>query len=202
MLAFLYFTLYLLPEFHRGINWFTIQSSCISTANTAISNVSNIAQVDMLNETSAINCIATSDCNVQKCILCRVRQAMTQISLCRCADWSVSLLGALWIDYLWKDNVDLSLWVDNANLSLWINNANLSLRTNNADLSLWIDNADLSHRFANANATHIFFSAKKFTYTRMFKMNCLLSSSSISTWGTIKTNTYLYRVIQYLHNGV
>ena len=24
----------------------------------------------------------------------------------------------------------------------------------------------------------------------MFKMNCLLSSSSISTWGTIKTNTY------------
>ena len=36
----------------------------------------------------------------------------------------------------------------------------------------------------------------------MFEMNCLLSSSSISTWGTIKTNTYLYRVIQYLHNGV
>ena len=36
----------------------------------------------------------------------------------------------------------------------------------------------------------------------MFEMNCLLSSSSISTWGTIKTNTYLYRVIQYLHNCV
>ena len=36
----------------------------------------------------------------------------------------------------------------------------------------------------------------------MFEMNCLLSFSSISTWGTIKTNTYLYRVIQYLHNGV
>ena len=36
----------------------------------------------------------------------------------------------------------------------------------------------------------------------MFEMNCLLSSSSISAWGTVKTNTYLYRVIQYLHNGV
>ena len=36
----------------------------------------------------------------------------------------------------------------------------------------------------------------------MFEMNCLLSSSSISTWGTIKINTYLYRAIQYLHNGV
>ena len=36
----------------------------------------------------------------------------------------------------------------------------------------------------------------------MFEMNCLLSSSSISTWGTIKTNTYLYRAIPYLHNGV
>ena len=36
----------------------------------------------------------------------------------------------------------------------------------------------------------------------MFEMNCLLSSSSISKWGTIKTNTYLYRAIQYLHNGV
>ena len=36
----------------------------------------------------------------------------------------------------------------------------------------------------------------------MFEMNCLLSSSSISTWDTIKTNTYLYRAIQYLHNGV
>ena len=36
----------------------------------------------------------------------------------------------------------------------------------------------------------------------MFGMNCLLSSSSISTWGTIKTKTYVYRVIQYLHNGV
>ena len=36
----------------------------------------------------------------------------------------------------------------------------------------------------------------------MFEMNCLLSSSSISTWGTIKTNTYLYKAIQYLHNGV
>ena len=31
---------------------------------------------------------------------------------------------------------------------------------------------------------------------------CLLSSSSISMWGMIKTNTYLYRAIQYLHNGV
>ena len=36
----------------------------------------------------------------------------------------------------------------------------------------------------------------------MFEMNCLLSSSSISTWGMIKTNTCLYRAIQYLHNGV
>ena len=36
----------------------------------------------------------------------------------------------------------------------------------------------------------------------MFEMNCLLSSSSIFTWGTIKTNTYLYRAIQYLHNGI
>ena len=36
----------------------------------------------------------------------------------------------------------------------------------------------------------------------MFEMNCLLSSSSISMWGMIKTNAYLYRVIQYLHNGV
>ena len=36
----------------------------------------------------------------------------------------------------------------------------------------------------------------------MFEMNCLLSSSLISTWGTIKTNTCLYRAIQYLHNGV
>ena len=42
-----------------------------------------------------------------------------------------------------------------------------------------------------------------FAYIRgMFEMNCLLSSSSISTWGTLKTNTYLYRIIQYLHNGV
>ena len=36
----------------------------------------------------------------------------------------------------------------------------------------------------------------------MFEMNCLLSSSSISTWDTIKTNIYLYRAIQYLHNGI
>ena len=36
----------------------------------------------------------------------------------------------------------------------------------------------------------------------MFEMNCLLSSSSMSTWGTIKTNTYLYRAILYLHNGI
>ena len=36
----------------------------------------------------------------------------------------------------------------------------------------------------------------------MFEMNCLLPSSSISTWGMIKTNTDLYRAIQYLHNGV
>ena len=36
----------------------------------------------------------------------------------------------------------------------------------------------------------------------MFEMNCLLSSSSIFTWDMIKTNTYLYRAIQYLHNGV
>ena len=45
------------------------------------------------------------------------------------------------------------------------------------------------------------FTARLSTYG-MFEMNCLLSSSSISTWGTIKTNTYLYRAIQYLHNGV
>ena len=43
----------------------------------------------------------------------------------------------------------------------------------------------------------------KHCYIRgMFEMNCLLSSSSISTWGTIKTNTYLYRAIQYQHNGI
>ena len=36
----------------------------------------------------------------------------------------------------------------------------------------------------------------------MFEMNCLLSSSSISMRGTIKTNTCLYRAIQYLHNGI
>ena len=35
-----------------------------------------------------------------------------------------------------------------------------------------------------------------------FNMNCLLSSSCISMWGPIKTNTYLKRVIQYLQNGV
>ena len=43
---------------------------------------------------------------------------------------------------------------------------------------------------------------KQYLLRGMFEMNCLLSSGSISTWGTIKTNTYLYRVIQYLHNGV
>ena len=43
---------------------------------------------------------------------------------------------------------------------------------------------------------------KKNNVRGMFEMNCLLSSSAISTWGTIKTNTYLYRVIQHLHNGV
>ena len=31
-------------------------------------------------------------------------------------------------------------------------------------------------------------------------MNCLLSYISISTWGTIKTNIYLSRFIQGLHN--
>ena len=36
----------------------------------------------------------------------------------------------------------------------------------------------------------------------MFEMNFLLSYISISTWGTIKTNIYLYRFIQGLHNGV
>ena len=45
---------------------------------------------------------------------------------------------------------------------------------------------------------HLFF----FDVRGMFEMNCLLSSSSISTRGTIKTNTYLYRAIQYLHNGI
>ena len=39
-------------------------------------------------------------------------------------------------------------------------------------------------------------------HTRDVRNELLISSSSISTWGTIKTNTYLYRVIQYLHNGV
>ena len=40
--------------------------------------------------------------------------------------------------------------------------------------------------------------------TRVFKMNCLLSYISISTWGTIKNknNIYLSRFIQGLHNGV
>ena len=47
-----------------------------------------------------------------------------------------------------------------------------------------------------------FWGGKKMTVRGMFEMNCLLSSSSISAWGTIKTNTYLYRAIQYLHNGV
>jgi molybdopterin/thiamine biosynthesis adenylyltransferase len=37
---------------------------------------------------------------------------------------------------------------------------------------------------------------------RLSEKKCLLSSISWSTWDTIKTNTYLYRVIQYLHNGV
>ena len=41
-----------------------------------------------------------------------------------------------------------------------------------------------------------------YTIRGMFEMNCLLSSSSLSTWGTIKTNIYLYSAIQYLHNGV
>ena len=45
-------------------------------------------------------------------------------------------------------------------------------------------------------------SVHRSTIRGMFEMNCLLSSSSISTLGTIKTNIYLYRVIQYLHNGV
>ena len=36
----------------------------------------------------------------------------------------------------------------------------------------------------------------------MFEMNCLLSNISISTWGRIKTNIYLSRFIQGLHNGV
>ena len=36
----------------------------------------------------------------------------------------------------------------------------------------------------------------------MFEMNCLLSYISISTWGTIKTNIYLSRFIQGLHNSV
>ena len=36
----------------------------------------------------------------------------------------------------------------------------------------------------------------------MFEMNCLLSYISISTWGTIKTDIYLSRFIQGLHNGV
>ena len=36
----------------------------------------------------------------------------------------------------------------------------------------------------------------------MFEINCLLSYISISTWGTIKTNIYLSRRIQGLHNGV
>ena len=36
----------------------------------------------------------------------------------------------------------------------------------------------------------------------VFDMYCLVSSSWIFTWGTIKPNTYPYRVIQYLPNGV
>ena len=36
----------------------------------------------------------------------------------------------------------------------------------------------------------------------MFEMNCLLSYISISTWDTIKTNIYISRFIQGLHNGV
>ena len=36
----------------------------------------------------------------------------------------------------------------------------------------------------------------------MFEMNCLLSYISRSTWGMIKTNIYLSRLIQGLHNGV
>ena len=36
----------------------------------------------------------------------------------------------------------------------------------------------------------------------MFEMNCLLSYISICMWGRIKTNTYLSRFIQGLHNGV
>ena len=52
------------------------------------------------------------------------------------------------------------------------------------------------------NGISLICSAEGPTLGGMFEMNCLLSSSLISTWGTIKTNTYLYRVIQYLHNGV
>ena len=36
----------------------------------------------------------------------------------------------------------------------------------------------------------------------MFEMIFLLSYISISMWGTIKTNIYLYRFIKGLHNGV
>jgi hypothetical protein len=36
----------------------------------------------------------------------------------------------------------------------------------------------------------------------MFEKNCLLTPISWSTWDTIKNNTYMYKVIQYLHNGV
>ena len=55
----------------------------------------------------------------------------------------------------------------------------------------------------NMSSAPVVFNALRVKIIRgMFEMNCLLSSSSISTWGTIKTKTYLYRAIQYLHNGV
>ena len=43
---------------------------------------------------------------------------------------------------------------------------------------------------------------KEYTVRGVFDMYCLLSSSWIFTWGTIKPNTYPYMVIQYLPKGV
>ena len=68
-----------------------------------------------------------------------------------------------------------------------------------------IHNMDTDPRFSVVKLHHIYILnvLSHLLYLRgMFEMNCFLSSSSISTWGTIKINTYLYRVIQYLHNGV
>ena len=71
---------------------------------------------------------------------------------------------------------------------------------------------EVSHRqenVSNLKRNFVFLRKKRHLYIQcffyirgMFEMNCLLSYISISTWGTIKTNIFLSRFIQGLHNGV